>query len=152
MLKNDCGRVCLYLTPAVYYHSTSLMPAMGGAAPIARLSMPQYVGGRWQKARISARNLARLRRAALVAGEEWPLDRPAQPLHINPVAGRRQALQRPARCVRRLVSGPPLFERYVPSMVIAGKPKSRRVWTGCQRSSRSTARCGRGAWQVGARF
>ena len=67
---------------------------------VARAARPTFAGGRWHKARMSAKNVARHRKAAVAAGEEWGGERAGSPLHINPLAGRRRMMQRPDRCVR----------------------------------------------------
>ena len=67
---------------------------------VARAARPTFAGGRWHKARMSAKNVARHRKAAVAAGEEWGGERAGSPLHINPLAGRRRMMQRPDRCAR----------------------------------------------------
>ena len=82
---------------------------------LARLARPTYSGGRWHKARVSAKNLARHRKQALLAGEEWELERPRNPMHINPLAGRKRVLQRPERQAEiqaRLDRMPEIIEEY----------------------------------------
>uniref|UniRef100_A0A7S1X0S4 MRPL25 domain-containing protein n=1 Tax=Tetraselmis chuii TaxID=63592 RepID=A0A7S1X0S4_9CHLO len=37
---------------------------------------PSHVNGRWRKAAVSAKNAARLRKEELVAGNEWPYEKP----------------------------------------------------------------------------
>lgn len=82
---------------------------------LARLARPTYSGGRWHKARVSAKNLARHRKQALLVGEDWALERPRNPLHINPLAGRKRVLQRPERQAEiqaRLDRMPAIIEEY----------------------------------------
>jgi hypothetical protein len=87
----------------------------GSAAALAARTSPQFRNGRWQKPRISAKNLARMRRQALVAGEAWALERPVRQLPVNPVAGRRHILRRPdrhAEVQERLDRMPEIIEEY----------------------------------------
>jgi hypothetical protein len=82
---------------------------------LASMARPTFRSGRWHKARVSAKNLARHRKQALAAGEEWPLERPSKPLHINPLAGRKRILQRPEREAEiqaRLARMPEIIEEY----------------------------------------
>ena len=83
---------------------------------IAALARPTFSGGRWNKARISAKNVARHRKLALAAGEDCAaLERPSRPLHINPLAGRKRVMQRPERLAEiqaRLDRMPEIIEEY----------------------------------------
>ena len=111
---------------------------------VARAARPTFAGGRWHKARMSAKNVARHRKAAVAAGEEWGGERAGSPLHINPLAGRRRMMQRPDRCARSRPTLPqsrPSYDPHRCRLLVAARRRFRRSWTGCQKSSRSTARC-----------
>lgn len=56
--------------------------------------------GTWHKPAISAKNLARLRREALLAGEEWPYDKPAAEVKRRKPKGHKHDREKPLRCVQ----------------------------------------------------
>ena len=74
---------------------------------------PTFSGGRWHKPRVSARQAAMLRKQAVLGGQgaEWP-QAAAKPLHINPLAGRKQNLHRP--------------DRFAPSLLLVQRSRRRR--------------------------
>ncbi|KAL4422994.1 hypothetical protein ABPG77_005474 [Micractinium sp. CCAP 211/92] len=53
--------------------------------------------GSWRKPAISAKNLARLRREALLAGEEWPYDKPAAEVQRRKPKGHKHDREKPLR-------------------------------------------------------
>ncbi len=77
--------------------------AAGGrrqAAELSRLpsSFCASSAGSWHKPAISAKNLARLRREALLAGEEWPYDKPAAEVQRRKPKGHKHDREKPLRC------------------------------------------------------
>mmetsp|Transcript_22252 Transcript_22252/g.57009 ORF Transcript_22252/g.57009 Transcript_22252/m.57009 type:complete len:127 (+) Transcript_22252:213-593(+) len=75
--------------------SRRLLEKLGGA-----VLRPTYVDGRWRKPAVSAKNAARLRKEELMAGNEWPHEKPDSGLpygQYKPPKGHRRHEQEAAR-------------------------------------------------------
>ncbi|PSC70680.1 hypothetical protein C2E20_5883 [Micractinium conductrix] len=74
--------------------SKELLAKLGSAA----VKWTATKGGAWIKPSISAKNVARLRREALVAGEEWTYDKPAaEPAKRRRPKGHKHDREKPLR-------------------------------------------------------
>ncbi|KAL4451957.1 hypothetical protein ABPG75_007619 [Micractinium tetrahymenae] len=70
-----------------------LLSKLGSAA----ISFTRVGEGVWHKPAISAKNLARLRREALLAGEEWAHDKPAAEVKRRKPKGHKHDREKPLR-------------------------------------------------------
>eukprot|EP00010_Vexillifera_abyssalis_P000815 CAMPEP_0201552944 /NCGR_PEP_ID=MMETSP0173_2-20130828/19355_1 /ASSEMBLY_ACC=CAM_ASM_000268 /TAXON_ID=218659 /ORGANISM="Vexillifera sp., Strain DIVA3 564/2" /LENGTH=166 /DNA_ID=CAMNT_0047963535 /DNA_START=93 /DNA_END=593 /DNA_ORIENTATION=- len=68
-------------------HNEKVLPS---ADEIRQLRSPQFVLGRWQKPKMSAKSCAKLRKEYLAQGLEWPFPRRNQPHLTVPKGERRQ--------------------------------------------------------------
>lgn len=75
--------------------------AAGGRRLATRRIRPLFTSsaGVWHKPVISAKNFARLRREALLAGEHWPHDKPAKEVKRRKSKGHKHDREKPLRCV-----------------------------------------------------
>uniref|UniRef100_A0A061R0U9 MRPL25 domain-containing protein n=1 Tax=Tetraselmis sp. GSL018 TaxID=582737 RepID=A0A061R0U9_9CHLO len=65
--------------------SRRLLQKLGEAA-----LQPTFVNGKWRKPAISAKNVARLRKEDLLAGKEWPYEKPrSDPPYKQPKGHKR---------------------------------------------------------------
>mmetsp|Transcript_36428 Transcript_36428/g.102901 ORF Transcript_36428/g.102901 Transcript_36428/m.102901 type:complete len:122 (-) Transcript_36428:82-447(-) len=72
--------------------SRRLLEKLGEAA-----IRPSFHNGKWRKASISAKNAAKLRREDLLAGKEWPYEKPHKEVVPKPPKGHKRHKEEAAR-------------------------------------------------------